>query len=319
MMSASTDPFHLTAQAIFEKVRFGPLVDALAAMHCDSPADLRDLLLEQSGAQGQDYCLIRAAWQRGQALGVKIASVFPANRSSGLPAIHAAYVLFDGVTGVPMRSIDGTALTYLKTAADSALGSRLLARPDCRRLLMVGAGAMVPYLIEAHCTVHPTLERIRIWNRSPGRRDALIKTLRTEQQVDPADDLAEAVAWADIICCATMTTEPLINGAWLGEGVHLDLVGAFRADMREADDEALRRGRLFVDSRDTTIGEIGELVIPINAGVISREDVIADLYELCAGYPARTSPTEITIFKNGGGGHLDLMTARYIQERCTSR
>ncbi|HJL57422.1 MAG TPA: hypothetical protein QF597_07980, partial [Arenicellales bacterium] len=167
-------------------------------------------------------------------------------------------------------------------------------------------------------TVHPGIDNIQIWNRSPARRDALIETLGADRPVEAADNLAEAVAWADIICCATMTTDPLIRGEWLDQGTHLDLVGAFRTDMREADDETLRQGRLFVDSRQTTIGEIGELLIPMNAGVITKEDVLADLYQLCAGHPGRGNPTEITIYKNGGGGHLDLMTATHIRERCTS-
>ncbi|MDG2237958.1 MAG: hypothetical protein P8L34_09260 [Arenicellales bacterium] len=316
-MSVSTTQFHLSAQEILRTVQFGPLVDALESMHREAPADVRDMLLEQAGSEEKDYCLIRAAWQRGEALGVKIASIFPENRTLELPAIHAAYILFDGVTGVPLQSIDGTALTYLKTAADSALGSRLLARSDCRRLLMVGAGAMAPYLIEAHCTVHPGIDNIQIWNRSAHRRDALIEQLRPSRPATPAEDLATAVAWADIVCCATMTTDPLIRGEWLSQGTHLDLVGAFRTDMREADDETLRQGRLFVDSRQTTIGEIGELLIPMNAGVITKEDVLADLYQLCAGHPGRGNPSEITIYKNGGGGHLDLMTARHIRERCT--
>jgi len=310
--------FHLGAAEIFEHVGFGPLVDDLARMHRETPADLRDMLLEQPGKMDKDYCLVRAAWQGGTALGVKIASVFPANGSQDLPAIHAAYILFDGVNGVPVRSIDGNALTYLKTAADSALGSRLLARSDCRRLLMVGAGAMAPYLIEAHCTVHPGIETVRIWNRSADRRDALTATLAKQRHIETAHDLAEAVGWADLICCATMTSEPLIRGEWLNPGAHLDLVGAFRRDMREADDEAIRRTRLFVDSRKTTIGEIGELSIPIEAGVISEDDVLGDLYDLCADTKGRQSPEDITLFKNGGGGHLDLMTARHIQSRCAS-
>ena len=175
---------------------------------------------------------------------------------------------------------------------------------------------MAPHLIEAHCTVHPQIEEIRIWNRSVGRRDALLDEINNGRQAEAADDLAEAVARADLVCCATMTSEPLIQGEWLRPGTHLDLVGAFRKDMREADDEALRRAQVFVDSRKTTIGEIGELVIPMEAGVISEEDVLGDLYDLCANKTGRQDPKDITLFKNGGGGHLDLMTARHIENRC---
>ena len=176
---------------------------------------------------------------------------------------------------------------------------------------------MAPYLIEAHCTVHPQIEEIRIWNRSVGRRDALLDEINNGRHAEAAEDLAEAVAWADLVCCATMASEPLIQGQWLRPGTHLDLVGAFRKDMREADDEALRRAQVFVDSRKTTIGEIGELVIPMEAGVISEEDVLGDLYDLCANKTGRQNPKDITLFKNGGGGHLDLMTARHIENRCT--
>lgn len=312
----SNTEFHLSAEEIFSQVDFKGLIDALERMHREAPADLRDMLLDQTDGKRQEYCLIRAAWQSGAALGVKIANIFPANQDKGLPAIHAAYILFDGETGIPIRSIDGTALTYLKTAADSALGSRLLARADCRNFLMVGAGAMAPYLIRAHLTSRPGIESIRIWNRSAKRRDELVAALSEDLPVEATENLEQSVNWADLICCATMATEPLIKGDWLKAGTHVDLVGAYRKDMREADDDVLRRGRLFVDSRVTTISEIGELVIPIENDVISEADVLADLYELCSGAPGRTSPEDITVFKNGGGGHLDLMTARHI-ENCT--
>jgi len=315
-MAEATDSFHLSADEILATVRFGPLVEALAQMHRETPASLKDMLLEQDGSAGKDYCLVRAAWQQGEALGVKMATIFPGNPAPELPAIHAAYVLFDGATGVPLLSIDGTALTYLKTAADSALGSRLLARDGCRRLLLVGAGAMAPYLIEAHCAAHPTIDEVRVWNRSPARRDALVDALQTRYNIAPVDELENAVGNADLVSCATMAVQPIIRGEWLRKGTHLDLVGAFRADMREADDEALRRARLFVDSRKTTISEIGELLIPITNGVISADDIVADLYQLCSGVAGRTGPKEITLFKNGGGGHLDLMTARFIRECC---
>ena len=311
----STESFHLDAEQIYKHINFPGLINALALMHREPAADLKDLLLEQQGETEKNYCLIRAAWQKGSGLGIKIASVFPSNQTIDLPAIHAAYVLFDGKTGVPTRSIDGTALTYLKTAADSALGSQLLAKPRSRNLLMVGAGAMAPYLIEAHCASNPTIDSVKVWNRSTGRRDKLVSDLSQKFAIEATDDLAQSAAWADIICSATMTCEPIILGQWLTAGTHVDLVGAFRKDMREADDQTLSHAKIFVDSRATTIEEIGELIIPIEKGVITKDDIRADLFELCSGVSGRRESSDITVFKNGGGGHLDLMTATYI-EKC---
>ncbi|MEE3287836.1 MAG: ornithine cyclodeaminase [Pseudomonadota bacterium] len=315
-MDHSTGNFHIGGEEIAASIRFQDLVDALASMHREAPAILKDMLLEQPGREGQDHLLVRAAWQAGEALGVKMASIFPGNRELGLPAVHAAYILLDGLSGIPLLSIDGNALTHLKTAADSALGSRMLAREDCHTLLMVGAGAMAPHLIEGHCAVRPCINRVLVWNRSPERRDELVRGLAGQFDISAADDLATAVGQADIISCATMTVEPLIQGEWLQPGTHLDLVGAFRPDMREADDQVLRKGCLFVDSRLTTIGEIGEVAIPMATGVLSVDDILADHYELCTGSPGRTDDSQITVFKNGGGGHLDLMTARYIRKTC---
>lgn len=260
--------------------------------------------------------MIRAAWQRGQALGVKLATIFPANASLGRPSIYAAYLLCDGTTGQPRAILDGTVLTWRKTAADSALGARLLARDDVETMLMVGAGAMAPELIRAHLSVRPSLRRVSIWNRSPARAEALARLLEDDAGFAPevavAGDLAQAVTQADLVSCATMTVEPVLRGDWLKPGTHVDLVGAFTADMREADDTVLRRGRVFVDSRDTTIGHIGEIEIPLRAGTITEADILGDHYQLCAGTViGRTGPDDITVFKNGGGGHLDLMTARH--------
>ena len=181
---------------------------------------------------------------------------------------------------------------------------------------MVGAGGLAPQLVRAHLAARPSINSVRIWNRSADRRDALVQVLADEIDTAPVDDLAQAVAAADIVSCATMTTLPLIHGAWLQPGTHLDLVGAFTPDMREADDEAIRRARIFVDSRQTTVGEIGELMIPIAHGVITENDVLADHYQLCHGTAGRTASDQITLFKNGGGGHLDLMTARHVFAVC---
>jgi ornithine cyclodeaminase len=220
------------------------------------------------------------------------------------------FVLFDHDDGRPLAVIDGAGITAWKTAADSALGSRYLSRPDARCLLMVGAGALAGPLIRAHLSVRPKIEELIVWNRTPARAEVRAAELRADGLVvEVAADLAAAVGRADIVSSATRTEQPVIEGAWLRPGTHLDLVGAFTAAMREADDTALRRGRLFVDARETTVDHIGELMIPIARGVIGRNDVVADLYDLAAGFAWQRAPDDITIYKNGGGAHLDLMTA----------
>jgi ornithine cyclodeaminase len=319
-MAASQPAFHIDAEEIRAVVDYPGLIDALDDMHREEAAILDDIVLSQPGiGENPDFFLARAAWQRGVALGTKMGTLFPANRNSELPVVQGGYVLFDGTNGQPLASIDGTELTYLKTAADSGLGSRQLARADCRRLLMVGAGGLAPHLIRAHRAARPSINSVHVWNRSSDRRDALVQQLASDIETEPVDDLAQAVAEADIISCATMTTDPLVYGAWLQPGTHLDLVGAFKPDMREADDEAVRRSRIFVDARQTTVDDIGELMIPIAQGVITEDDVLADHYQLSGGAPGRTEAQQITLFKNGGGGHLDLMVARYIYACCRHR
>jgi ornithine cyclodeaminase len=204
-------------------------------------------------------------------------------------------------------------LTYWKTAADSALAADYLARRDAKTLLMVGAGAMAPFLIRAHQSVRPKLERTLIWNRSREKAADLAAGWGGTPGLEVVDALEEAVERADIICCATASRSPLIAGNWLKPGVHLDLVGGFTPEMREVDDEAIRRASIFVDCRDTTLDCVGDLTQPIAAGVISAGDLRADLYDLCSGrHGGRRDAAEITLFKSGGGGHLDLMTAEYL-------
>ncbi|HTN96600.1 MAG TPA: Gfo/Idh/MocA family oxidoreductase, partial [Nordella sp.] len=193
--------------------------------------------------------------------------------------------------------------------ADSALGSRLLSSPEARILLMVGAGGLAPYLIAAHRAVRPSIDKVYVWNRDRAKAEKLAQAVKARV----VDDLEEAAGQADIISCATSTTVPVIKGAWLKSGAHLDLVGGFTPDMRECDDEAVRRARLFVDSRWFAIDQPGDLGDPLRRGVITREDVEADLFDLCRdGYDVKRQPDDITLFKNGGGAHLDLFTALFI-------
>jgi ornithine cyclodeaminase/alanine dehydrogenase-like protein (mu-crystallin family) len=294
------------------------LVDALDAGHRLGRGQTHDVLLEEGG----NILLSRTAWKAGYGIGIKTVTGFFGNpaRTPPQPSVQGVFVLFDHDDGRPLAVIDGAAITAWKTAADSALGSRYLSRPDARCLLMVGAGALAKPLIQAHLSVRPRLEKVLVWNRTPSRAQALAAELQADGvAAEVAADLAAAVGAADIVSAATRTEEPLIRGAWLQPGVHLDLVGAFTASMREADDTALRRGRIFVDARETTIDHIGELKVPIERGVIGKDAVLADLYDLAGGFAWRRSPDDITVFKNGGGAHLDLMTAIAIYRGVEAR
>lgn len=294
------------------------LIAELAAAHRAGVDQAERLLMTQQRADGlPNHFLIWPAWQNDQALGIKLATTFPDNAGSDLPTVHAVYVLFDGRNGAPSAVIDGTAMTPWKTAADSALGARLLAREDAAHLLMVGAGVMAPHLIRAHLTVRPAIRRVTIWNRTPDRAAALASTLALDGvEIATSKDLEAAARQADLISCATGATAPLIHGAWLKPGTHLDLVGGFTPEMRETDDAAFRRARVFVDSRWFTIGHCGDLVAPMASGALTEAEVLGDLFQLCRGEVAgRETEADITLFKNAGGGHLDLMTARLIASR----
>jgi ornithine cyclodeaminase len=288
------------------------LCDALYAAHRgpEPRVDRSEIHTERAGQRETYFNL--PAWQPGTALGTKVVTIFPGNRE--LPTIHALYPLFDGRNGTPLAVLDGTALTYRKTAADSALGSRLLSNPDPRILLMVGAGALAPYLIEAHRAVRPSIERVLVWNRNPAKAEKLAEMSAAEI----AGDLEAAVRQADIVSCATSSREPLVEGAWLKPGAHLDLAGSFTPEMREADDTAVKRARLFVDSRWFAIDQPGDLAEPLRRGVIRRQDIEADLFELCRdGYDVKRKREDITLFKNGGGAHLDLFTAWFIWQNVS--
>ncbi len=284
------------------------LVEAFRAAHQAPPAVCERIVYGPEGSSEKFMAL--PAWQAGESIGIKLVTIFPDNPGRGLPSVQAVVVLFDGETGEALALIDGTELTYRKTAADSALGSQMLSRDDSRTLLMVGAGGLAPHLIAAHRVVRPSVDRVLIWNRSPGKAQALVDAGTADEVVT---DLEAATAASDIISTATMSKEPLILGDWLQPGTHLDCVGAYLPDHREIDTAAVLRSELFVDSRVAAIEEGGDIVVPMAAGDIDESHVRADLYELCQGsHSGRSGPDAITLFENGGGGHLDLMTAQHI-------
>ncbi|MCO6383673.1 ornithine cyclodeaminase family protein [Oceanicola sp. 502str15] len=280
------------------------LTDALAAGHALPRAEIEDSFLYRR----DDTLLSRAAWIDGLGSLVKTATIFPGNAAAGKPAVNGAVTLFSDRTGEAEAFVDFHLVTKWKTAGDSLLAARRLARPESRNILILGAGTVAGTLIEAYGAAFSGA-KFTLWNRTKARAEALAE--KTGAAV--AEDLAEAVAAADIIATATMSTEPVLKGEWLQPGQHIDLIGAYRPDMREADDAVLTRARLFVDSRATTVGHIGELKDPLARGVIGEGDIVADYYQLDA--VRRESAEEITVAKNGGGAHLDLMTARHILDR----
>ena len=280
------------------------LCDAIEAGHARPKAEIADIFLYR----GKDTLLSRAAWIDGLGQLVKTATIFPGNVPEGKPAVNGSAAVYSDLDGTLAAIVDFHLLTKWKTAGDSLCAARILARPDSRVILIVGAGTVGRSLRQAYGAAFPGA-RFQIWNRTPVSAERMAADFPDTEQVR---ELETAVRAADIITCATMATAPVISGDWLQPGQHLDLIGAYRPDMREADDKALERARIFVDSRDTTIGHIGELKIPLASGAITEGDVLADYYDLASGAFARGAANEITLFKNGGGAHLDLMVARYI-------
>lgn len=306
----STIPF-IQAFEVEHLLNWTDVSDAMKAGHKLNRADIDDILFKQ----GDNALLNRAAWINGLGIGIKTATIFPDNlkRSPVLPSIHAVFTLFDDKTGVPIALIDGIMVTKWKTAGDSVLGARLLARPDSKTLLIIGAGPVARSLIDAYSELFPNLEEILIWNRTHQKAQDLADEKSTSQLlINSVEDLPAAVAKADIISSATMSIEPVLKGEWVQPGTHVDLIGAYRPDMREADDNLMQKANLFVDARETTLHDIGELMIPLQKGVITEKDIGADLYDLCNGSQGRISEDDITLYKNGGGAHLDLMTANFI-------
>ena len=278
------------------------LTEALEAAHKLPKAEISDTLLYR----GKDTLLSRAAWIDDIGVLVKSATIFPDNPNLEKPLIHGSVSLFNDNDGDLAAYLDFQLVTKWKTAGDSLLGALKLARPDSRKILIVGAGEVAGNLRQAYGAGFPNAE-FTIWNRTKSKAEELAEKF---PNTTVADDLQSAIANADIITSATMVSEPVIKGEWLKPGQHVDLIGAYKPDMREVDDEAMKRATVFVDSYDTTIEHIGELMKPIASGAISASDVKADYYTV--ENMKRSSNDEITLFKNGGGAHLDLMTSVYI-------
>jgi ornithine cyclodeaminase len=282
------------------------LIAALEAGHSLPRAEIDDLFLYR----GPDVLLDRAAWIEGLGALVKVATVVPGNKARGLPNVNGVVNLFNDQTGVLEALVDFHLVTKWKTAGDSLLSASKLARKDAKSFLLVGAGTVARSMQQAYAALWPDAQ-FTVWSRTRATAEAM--------GLPVADDLQSAVQAADVICTATMAAEPLIKGEWLRAGQHLDLIGAYNPRMREVDDAAMARARVFVDSRATTLHHIGELIEPLKSGALREADIQGDFYDIAQGSYARQSEDEITIAKNGGGAHLDLMTAAYIQAKWRAR
>ncbi len=251
----------------------------------------------------------------GSYAGVKIVTVSPDNNQIGKPAVMGLYLLVDGKTGEPRALIDGQRITQWRTACASALAASYLAREDASKLLVVGAGALCPFLAQAHSAVRP-IDEIRIWNRTSENAAKAAAALREAGlNASVAENLDEAIGWADIVSCATISTEPLVRGELLTPGTHLDLVGAFTPTMRESDDEAIRRARVYLDTRAGATKEAGDIVQAVASGALTHEGIVADLFELTRGEkPGRQGADEITLFKSVGAALEDLAAGIAVYE-----
>ena len=258
--------------------------------------------VQQEPGGGENRFVTLVGWKRGGSIVVKMVGVFPGNRTLDPPcaSVLGLVTLFDRNTGEPRLVADGQAMTFRKTAADSGLGSRLLARDDAETLLVVGAGGLAAHAMRTHCAARPSISRIVVWNRTPQRADELARRIEIRDvTITSTGDLDGSVAESDIISCVTMSDMPLVKGKLLRSGAHLDLVGSYLPEMREADDDAVSRGTVCVDTFDG-MENVGELAQPVQAGVIDWSDVRADHYALVQKrHPGRTSADEITVSSTG--------------------
>ncbi|WP_156894293.1 ornithine cyclodeaminase family protein [Rhodobacter xanthinilyticus] len=298
---------------------FGALIAALdAGFRAGAEVPLRHHHFMKTPGAADDVLLLMPAWQQAGWGGVKIVNVHPGNAGRGLPAIASSYILFDRLTGVHKLLLDGGELTARRTAAASALAAKRLARPESRKMLIVGAGRVGANLAWAYRAAF-AIEEIEIWSRTAASAEALAVELRRGGlNARAVPDLEAAVKRAEIISCATLSRAPLIEGEWLQPGQHIDLIGSFTPEMREADDEVLARARIFLDT-DHAMVESGDIAIPLASGAISKADIEGTLAGLCRDdLRPRASAEEITLFKGVGSAIEDLAAAVLAYESLTA-
>jgi ornithine cyclodeaminase/alanine dehydrogenase-like protein (mu-crystallin family) len=304
---------YLTAEQLRAALPYPALIPALRAAFC-SGAEAPPRHVHTISPADDAVLLLMPVWRPSRHTGVKVVTVAPRNPQRQLPTVHSTFMLLDSSTGAPICLMDGEELTLRRTAAASALASSYLSRPDSTRLLVIGTGSLAPYMAVAHCEARP-IRTVLVWGRSAekmGRAAALLRKHLDESMVDiqTAGNLEEAVRSADIITCATTSTVPIVHGAWVQPGTHVDLVGGFRPNMREADDDLMTTAALFVDTYAGALAEAGDLLQPLQSGQIARDAIRAELADLCTGrHPGRTDAFQVTVFKSVGAALEDLCAA----------
>ncbi len=301
---------NLDAAATRARLPFAALIPALRAAYaagCELPLRHTHTIANPRGPDGT--VLLMPAWRAGARLGIKTVMIFPGNSAAGLPGLHSLYTLYDATSGVPLAQIDGNEITSRRTAATAALGADLLARADARRLLVLGCGRVAALLPEAMRAVRP-LERVQVWNHRADGAERLAASLRAQgMAAEAVADLDAAVGAADIVSSATLATAPLVHGARLRPGSHLDLIGSFTPTMRESDAECFARARVYLDTEEALL-KSGDVIEARRAGAFSDAGVQATLAQLCRGERAgRGARDEITLFKAVGSALADLAAA----------
>lgn len=307
------------AAAVHAALPWPTLINELSQAH-RGEMPVSDLVIQHDPAGSGNQFITLPGWMPGGAIAVKMVGVFSGNEMlwPPQPNVQGLVAMFDGATGAPLLVADGAAMTARKTAGDSALAASLLARDNAELLLVVGAGALAPHFAAAHMAARPSLKRVLIWNRTLAKAESVAAGLRRDgMDARAVADIDAAVLQADVITCVTMSDRTLVKGGLLKPGAHLDLVGAYMTSLRESDDDALARGRIFVDTR-RGMENTGDLGPALASGLVRADAIAGDHFDLAQGkVQGRRSADEITIFKNVGGAHLDVFTAMALNNATT--
>ncbi|KAL5567884.1 hypothetical protein UlMin_024459 [Ulmus minor] len=318
----ATSPIFITPESLHSILTHRALIDHFQTSLPSISSSLSTPIRQSHSISPSSSLLLMPSWSSSPSLpyvGVKLVTYFPQNSSLNLPGVHGSYVLFSSTNGQTLASMDGTILTLYRTSCVSGLASRFLAREDSKVLVMIGAGNLAPHLIKSHLVARPSLEKVIIWNRTVEKAGKLAEKLQESGEFDGVSFesngyLEEVIGVGDIVSCATNSEVALVKGEKLKPGAHLDLVGSFKHSMKECDDEAIKRGRVFIDN-EAALVEAGELVGAFERGVIEKGDVEANLVELIRGEKVgRRNSEEITVFKSVGSAVVDILAAQLVYE-----